>query len=77
MRASLAHAVLMQDELRRLRMQQPDRYADVAERIEPLLSIQVSEMAKKLVSTRVKLGDAGITLGPDHFGERLAAAVRL
>jgi len=45
----LAHATLMQEELNRLQIEAPERYRPVAERIMPLLNIQLAEMAKKLV----------------------------
>jgi hypothetical protein len=48
----LAHAVLFDEELDRLHSQSPERYAAVAERIRPLLTIQMTEMAKKLVRNR-------------------------
>jgi glycosyltransferase involved in cell wall biosynthesis len=44
----LAHATLMEEELDRLRNEEPRRYAPIAERIMPLLAIQQSEMGKKL-----------------------------
>src|SRR5262245_108969 len=45
----LAHAVLMEEVLDDLRSKLPERYGPVAERIKPLLAIQVAEMSKKLV----------------------------
>jgi glycosyltransferase involved in cell wall biosynthesis len=48
----LAHATLMEDELIRLANSQPDRYALMAQHIMPLLTIQLSEMAKKLARAR-------------------------
>jgi glycosyltransferase involved in cell wall biosynthesis len=47
--AHLAHATLMQEELERLRAEAPERYSPVAERIMPLLNVQLVEMSKKLV----------------------------
>jgi hypothetical protein len=64
----IAHALLMQEELTRLSVEQPRRYADVAKRIAPLLTIQTVEMAKKLVRTRIELQQAGVNLGYDQFG---------
>jgi hypothetical protein len=63
----LAHAVLMQEELSRLRAQMPARYSEIAQRISPLLTIQTIEMAKKLVKTRIELHAAGADLGRSHF----------
>jgi len=71
----LAHALLMQEELERLNGERPDRYADVAKRIAPLLTVQTVEMAKKLVRTRVELQQAGVKLRNSQFG-LLPTAVR-
>lgn len=51
----LMHAVFMQEELDRLSQTMPTRYAQLASRIGPLLKIQIVEMAKKLVKTRIEL----------------------
>jgi glycosyltransferase involved in cell wall biosynthesis len=48
----LAHAVLMEEELDRLRNEEPERYKSIADRILPLLAIQMAEMSKKLVRSR-------------------------
>jgi dTDP-4-amino-4,6-dideoxygalactose transaminase len=48
-------SLFMQDELTRLAGEMPERYAQLAARISPLLAIQTTEMAKKLVRTRVEL----------------------
>jgi len=53
----LAHALFMQDELTRLGERKPDRYAELAPRISPLVSIQIVEMARKLVRARVELDE--------------------
>jgi len=45
----LAHATLMSEELDRLVAEEPERYMGLAERIVPLLNVQLAEMAKKLV----------------------------
>jgi glycosyltransferase involved in cell wall biosynthesis len=63
----LAHALLMQQELERLGAERPDRYADMSKRIAPLLTVQIVEMAKKLVGTRIKLQEAGVKIGADQF----------
>jgi glycosyltransferase involved in cell wall biosynthesis len=51
----LAHAVLMQEELARLSATMPARHAQLANTIGPLLDIQLVEMAKKLIKTRIEL----------------------
>jgi hypothetical protein len=51
----LAHAVLFQDELDRLRARIPSRYGEIASRIFPLLTTQTVEMARKLLRTRIEL----------------------
>jgi glycosyltransferase involved in cell wall biosynthesis len=51
----IAHALLMTDELARLSAEKPDRYAEIAKRIAPLLNVQTVEMARKLVRTRIEL----------------------
>ena len=53
----LAHATLMEEELDRLRGEEPERYGPVAELIMPLLAIQMAEMSKKLVRSRRTHGD--------------------
>jgi glycosyltransferase involved in cell wall biosynthesis len=70
----LAHALLMQEELERLNAEWPDRYADVAKRIAPLLTVQTVEMARKLVRTRIELQQAGVKLGYSQFGALPAAS---
>jgi hypothetical protein len=52
----LAHAVLMEEELTRLRSEAPERYGLVADRILPLLAIQMAEMSKKLVRVSRRSG---------------------
>ena len=51
----LAHAVVMQEVLDRLSATMPQRYAQVAPKIGPLIIVQTVETAKKLVKTRIKL----------------------
>ena len=48
----LAHAVLMEEVLDRLRNEEPDRYKSIADRILPLLAIHLAERSKKLVRER-------------------------
>jgi glycosyltransferase involved in cell wall biosynthesis len=64
----IAHSLLMQELLDRLRREQAVRYCEVAERIMPLLTIQTVEMAKKLVKTRVELQQLGVALDGKQFG---------
>jgi hypothetical protein len=47
--AHLAHAVLMEETLNDLTNAAPARYASIAQRIIPLLNVQMSEQAKKLI----------------------------
>lgn len=65
----LAHAVLMDQEIDRLRGADPVRFAAVARDIRPLLAIQRAERACKLVAARIALHDLGV--------KRLAAPVDL
>jgi glycosyltransferase involved in cell wall biosynthesis len=53
----LAHAVLMEEVLDRLRNEEPARYKSIADRIVPLLAIQMAEMSKKLVRSRRTHGE--------------------
>jgi glycosyltransferase involved in cell wall biosynthesis len=55
----IAHAVAMQEALDRLSETMPARYAELAPRIDPLLAIQVVEMAKKMVRNRVEFSGLG------------------
>ena len=62
----LAHSFLMRSEIERLSLADPALYGEICRRIEPQLQLQTSEMAKKLVNTRI---------GLRHFGvSRLTAA---
>jgi glycosyltransferase involved in cell wall biosynthesis len=45
----LAHATLMQEEMIRLAEAMPERYGQIAQRVLPMLTIQLAEQAKKLV----------------------------
>jgi|APDOM4702015118_1054815.scaffolds.fasta_scaffold04350_3 glycosyltransferase involved in cell wall biosynthesis len=51
----LAHSVVMHEVLDRLRLTMPARYRKLARKIRPLLTTQTTEMAKKLVRTRIEL----------------------
>ena len=65
----LLHSVEMANELDRRFASDPDRFGDTARRIQPLLAEQTREMAKKLVDTRVKLAELGVTrlISPKNF----------
>jgi glycosyltransferase involved in cell wall biosynthesis len=64
----LAHALLMQEELRRLKNEQAERYAELADRVAPLVTVQITEMGRRLVNTRIALQRLGTSLDPGHFG---------
>jgi glycosyltransferase involved in cell wall biosynthesis len=51
----IAHAVAMQEQLDALSVSMPSRYAELAPKIAPLLTMQTVEMAKKLVRNRIQL----------------------
>ena len=51
----IAHAVVMMEQLDQLGLTMPDRYAELAPRIAPLLTIQAVEMAKKMVHNRIAM----------------------
>jgi glycosyltransferase involved in cell wall biosynthesis len=53
----LAHAVMMEEVLDKLRVEEPRRYGPVAARILPLLAIQMAEVSKKLVRSRRAHGE--------------------
>jgi glycosyltransferase involved in cell wall biosynthesis len=55
----IAHAVAMMEALDRLNVTMPDRYREVAPRINPLLNTQIIEMAKKLVRNQIALAEFG------------------
>ena len=60
----LARAVLMTAELDRLAVERPDEYGGGRfAALRPLLTTQIVEMAKKLVTARVELHKEGIALG--------------
>jgi glycosyltransferase involved in cell wall biosynthesis len=58
----LAHAVLMEEILDKLRAEVPQRYGPLAERILPLLNIQMAEMSKKLVRSRRAHSESDLAL---------------
>jgi glycosyltransferase involved in cell wall biosynthesis len=51
----IAHAVVMMEQLDRLSLTMPGRYAELAPRIGPLLTTQAVEMAKKMVRNRAAM----------------------
>jgi glycosyltransferase involved in cell wall biosynthesis/SAM-dependent methyltransferase len=51
----MAHALLMQETLEKLQERMPERYSSVAEKIGPLLKIQLTEMARKFAKARREL----------------------
>ncbi len=51
----LKHAIFFDEELDRLRSESPQRYAAVANRIKPLVGVQITEMSRKLVKNRREL----------------------
>jgi hypothetical protein len=54
----LAHALFMREQLDWLRVNMPERHAELEPTIAPLLAIQTSEMARKFVDARMKLDEA-------------------
>ena len=63
----IAHALLMQDEIRRLSKAMPERYGELASRIDPLLTVQITEMARKFVATRIELHQMDSNPDVGHF----------
>jgi len=59
----LAHATLMLEQLDILISEAPDRYSALAERIVPLLNIQLAEMSKKLVRVSRQYGTLAQAVG--------------
>jgi glycosyltransferase involved in cell wall biosynthesis len=53
----LKQAIFFDEELDRLRAEAPQRYAEIAGRIRPLVGIQITEMARKLVRSHKELYD--------------------
>jgi hypothetical protein len=51
----------MEAELDRLNEADPSRFSEIARRIKPLVAIQTSEMARKLVRMRIELNRLGVT----------------
>lgn len=56
----LAHAMLMEAELDRLRAADPERFAAIIRRIAPLVAVQKSERVRKLVAARIELYGLGV-----------------
>jgi len=57
----MEQSILMEGELERLNEKDPARYSEVARQIRPLIAVQRSEMACKLVQTRIELNKMGVT----------------
>jgi glycosyltransferase involved in cell wall biosynthesis len=57
----LEQSFLMEAELDRLNRANPVRFHKIARRIKPLVAVQTSEMARKLVRTRAELRKLGVT----------------
>jgi hypothetical protein len=51
----LAHAIFFDEEIDRLREISSERFATLANRIRPLVQMQITEMGRKLVKTRKEL----------------------
>lgn len=51
----IEYSFLMEAELDRLNEEDPARFHDIVRRIKPLVAVQTSEMARKLVRTRIEL----------------------
>lgn len=64
----LAHSVAMHEVLDGLRVTMPARYRALARKILPLLTTQTTEMAKKLVRTRIELQRLGAPAGENPPG---------
>jgi tetratricopeptide (TPR) repeat protein len=61
----------MSDELGRLEAADPSRFEPIANRIRPLLALQITDMAKELVNARIRLRELGVyRLAPiKHLGD--------
>jgi hypothetical protein len=70
----LAHALYMQDLIRKIKADDPARYSPLAERIEPLLQSQLEDMARRLVNTRVALIAARREMAPAEDRRQHAVA---
>jgi glycosyltransferase involved in cell wall biosynthesis len=57
----LEQSFLMEAELQRLKEKDPARFSEIARRIQPLVAVQTSEMARKLVRARIELNRLGVT----------------
>ena len=57
----LEYSFRMAAELDRLSEADPARFSEIARRIKPLVAVQTSEMARKLVQTRIELNRLGVT----------------
>jgi len=57
----MEQSILMEGELERLNEKDPARYSEIARHIRPVIAVQRSEMACKLVQTRIELNKMGVT----------------
>jgi glycosyltransferase involved in cell wall biosynthesis len=56
----LEYSLRMEAELDRLNEADPSRFSEIVRRIKPLVAVQTSEMARKLVRTRIELNRLGV-----------------
>jgi len=56
----LEYSFRMEAELDRLNEADPSRFSEIVSRIKPLVAVQTSEMARKLVRTRIELNRLGV-----------------
>jgi hypothetical protein len=56
----LTQAFMMESELDRLKDADPARYGEIARRLKPLVTVQVIEMARKLVRNRAEMWKLGV-----------------
>jgi glycosyltransferase involved in cell wall biosynthesis len=66
----IAHALYMLDMIRKVKTNDPERYSELAERIHPLLLVQLEEMAKKMVRTRIKLSASRLEMAASEHRDR-------
>jgi hypothetical protein len=57
----IEYSLMMEAELDRANQENPERFGEIARRIKPLVAVQTSEMARKLVRTRIELSKFGVT----------------
>jgi glycosyltransferase involved in cell wall biosynthesis len=57
----IEYSFMMEAELDRLHEQNPARFSEIRRRIKPLIAVQTSEQARKLVRTRIELSKHGVS----------------